>query len=857
MRRIGASADDGQPPPGSETPHAEAKPATLKRYSDKRNFALTSEPKGVRAPRRKTLSFVVQKHWASQLHYDFRLELDGVLVSWAVPKGPSFDPRHKRLAVHVEDHPVAYGGFEGTIPAKQYGAGRVIIWDRGIWEPVGDPQEGLQKGRLAFQLHGEKLAGLWELIRTGKPGDKQERWILFKKRDAWARPADEYDVLIALPDSVVAKPLGKREEREPQAEAQQRAPDEPDLSKAKKARLPASLKPQLATLVSAVPGHGRWIAEHKFDGYRLLARIDRREVSLLTRNGNDWTHKMPLLAAAVRDLGIERAWLDGEIVVLNEHGVPQFNALQNALDARRSDAIVFFVFDVPFLGDHDLRAVPLESRRAVLAKLFDGNDDRRVRFSATIDAPPAQLLEAACAMKLEGIIVKRADSPYVSDRTESWLKLKCLHRQEFVVVGFTDRQGAKDEVGGLLLGYHQGGALRYAGSVGTGWSSSTGRQLHAQLSKLEVPEPALDPASVKPGRWSRRAKGSERWVKPQLVAEVAFTEWTPDGHVRHPSFKGLRADKPAKAVSREPVKQVAGGVAAKSVGKASGIKVSNPDRVIDPSTGHTKIDLVRYYERVAQRMLPHLKNRPVSLVRAPRGITGQLFFQKHPESKVPGITVLDKSLWPEHESLMAVDSAEALISAAQMNAVEFHTWNSKVAQIDRPDRMVFDLDPGQGLKWAQVQEAAVLTRELLSELGLQSWLKTSGGKGLHVVVPISPKLDYDTVKNFSQAVVQHLAKTIPSRFVAKSGASNRVGKIFVDYLRNGHGATTATAFSARARAGLGVSMPVSWDALEDLKGGDMWSIKTAPEYLRLESEDPWRSYWQSRQGLTRAMKALK
>jgi DNA ligase D-like protein (predicted polymerase) len=387
----------------------------------------------------------------------------------------------------------------------------------------------------------------------------------------------------------------------------------------------------------------------------------------------------------------------------------------------------------------------------VLSELLDGRQSERIRFSESFEVTPSQMLEAACRLGLEGLVLKRADSPYVSARTETWLKLKCQQRQEFVVVGFTDRAGAKSEVGGLLLGYHEDGKLRYAGSVGTGWNTATGRDLHAQLVKLEVDKPALDAGTVKPGRWSKRVAGSERWTKPKMVVEVAFSEWTPDGHVRHPTFRGVRTDKPVKQISRE--------------------------------------------------------------------------------------------------------SAAALVAAAQMNVVEFHTWNSTVKRIDQPDRVIFDLDPGKGVTWPQLQEAAVLTRALLTELGLQSWLKTSGGKGLHVVVPLAPKLGYEVVKGFSQAVVQHMARIIPQRFVAKSGEANRVGKIFIDYLRNGHGQTTAAAFSARARPGMGVSMPVSWEQLKSL-GGSQWTIATAREYLSFQKDDPWADYWKSKQTLAGAMKTL-
>ncbi|MEO8081165.1 MAG: DNA ligase D, partial [Caldimonas sp.] len=581
------------------------------------------------------------------------------------------------------------------------------------------------------------------------------------------------------------------------------------------------------------------------------------------------------LAAAIESLGIDSAWLDGEIVVMSEAGVPDFNALQNAIDTAACVDIDYFVFDLPFLGGRDLRQVPLRSRRGALRELLEQGGSERVRLSQSFDAPPAQMLEAACRMQLEGIILKRPDAPYVSARSETWLKLKCALRQEFVVCGFVDRSHSAAEVGSLLLGYHAQGELRYAGNVGTGWNARTGQDLHAKLLKLEVAAPTFDAATLQPGRWSRRTSGGERWVKPLLVAEVSFREWTPDGHVRHAVFEGLRADKPAKAVVREVAQAPATAGAAPSSAAPTGgpglpkalspkgsgpapvgLKVSHPERVIDPSTGLTKLALVRYYESIAERMLPHLRDRPVSLVRAPEGITGELFFQKHPETRMPGLRELDRSLWPGHSALLAVDSAEALLAAAQMNAIEFHTWNSTAARIDRPDRAIFDLDPGEGVSWAHVQEAAVLTRAMLTELGLASWLKTSGGKGLHVVVPLTPKLSYETVKGFSQAIVQHLAKTIPQRFVARSGGANRVGRIFVDYLRNGHGQTTAAAFSARARPGLGVSIPVDWEQLGALKSGAQWTIATARDYLSFEQADPWAGYWTSRQTLAAGMKRL-
>jgi bifunctional non-homologous end joining protein LigD len=853
---------------------AEKANVPLATYNAKRDFSITAEPSGVPAKRVKrllkreaaepeALKFVVQKHWASRLHYDFRLELDGVMLSWAVPKGPSFDPAMKSMAIHVEDHPLAYNTFEGTIPAKQYGAGTVIVWDRGTWEPVGDPRDGMGKGKVMFKLHGQKLAGLWELVRISKPGEvKQEQWMLFKKRgDAWARPQAEYDVITALPDSVVEKPLGLVEEREPERVTAARPTpialdDESAFALAKDAPLPATFAPQLATLAASVPPGVAWVVENKFDGYRLLARIDGTKVQLFTRNGHDWTSKLKGVAAAVAGLGINSGWLDGEIVVMSANGVPDFNALQNSIDNAKTKDIVYFVFDLPFHDGKDLRQVPLVARRARLQGLIGDVEGEGVRFSQAFDVAPAQMLAAACQLGMEGVIVKRADAPYVSSRTETWLKLKCGQRQEFVVIGYTDRTGARGEVGGLLLGYHEDGKLRSGGSVGTGWNSKTGQELFQTLSKLAVDKPPVDAATIAPGRWSKRTAGSEHWVKPKLVVEVGFGEWTPDGNVRHPVFKGVRADKPAKSITRERATGPAATPASTATARKTSVKVTNPERVIDPTTGLKKVDLVRYYESIADWMLPHLKNRPASLVRAPDGVAGKQFFQKHDEAKLPGLTQLDADLWPGHDALLAVDTAQALVSAAQMNVIEFHTWNSVVKTIDRPDRVIFDLDPGEGTTWANIQEAAVLMRTLLTELGLEAWLKTSGGKGLHVVVPLAPKLDYETVKNFSQAAVRHMAKVIPSRFVAVAGGGNRVGKIFIDYLRNGYAQTTAAAFSARSRPGLGVSVPVSWEQLQSLKSGAQWTIATAREYVSFQQTDPWAEYRTCKQTLTAAMKAL-
>jgi bifunctional non-homologous end joining protein LigD len=849
-----------------------AKAGSLALYKAKRNFAVTAEPAEGGEASPDALTFVVQKHAASRLHYDFRLELDGVMVSWAVPKGPSFDPKEKRMAIHVEDHPISYSSFEGTIPPKQYGAGTVIVWDRGTWEPVGDPRAGLAAGKLVFRLHGEKLEGLWELVKIAKGGERQEPWILFKKKDEFVRPHAEYDVVAALPDSVIAKPIGKatgktsRKVQSAPSPSAARPPGHAAASAAPEAPLPEVIKPQLATLAAGIPSNGEWLFEIKFDGYRVMARIEQGRIGLITRGGHDWQAKMPALVKELAALGLDATFLDGEIVVLGDNGNPDFNALQNAFDhGQGADRIVYFVFDAPFFQGHDLREVPLRERRRLLRAFFEARATEHVRFSADFPADAASILRSACQMQLEGVIAKRADAPYVSRRSETWLKLKCKLRQEFVVCGYTERSDNAAQVGSLLLGIHDGsGKLVSAGSVGTGWSSDEARELRNKLLPLARDKTPFAAGAAKPGRWSKRKAGSERWVEPVLLAEVTFAEWTPDGQIRHAAFIGVRDDKPAQAITREVPKVVdaPGESPAKAkrtpLPRAAGsIKVSNPERVIDATTGITKLDLVRYYESVGEYILPHLKGRPCSLVRGPNGVTGQLFFQKHGEKiGIPGITELPEALWPGHASLLEVANPTALAGAAQMNVIEFHTWNSSTKTIDKPDRMIFDLDPGDGTTWEHIQEAATLVRSMLDALGLVAWLKTSGGKGLHVVVPLAPRYDYDTVKGFSQAIVQHLAKTIPSRFVAKSGPSNRVGKLFVDYLRNGHGATTAAAFSARARPGMGVSMPVAWEDLATLKSGSQWNVRTARDHLSFQITDPWASYWKMRQGLAEAMKRL-
>ncbi len=845
---------------------------TLKAYKAKRNFAVTSEPTGSIENAGRIGSdttsrrFVIQKHWARSLHYDFRLELDGTMKSWALPKGPSFDSKDKRLAVHVEDHPISYAAFEGTIPDGQYGAGKVIVWDTGLWEALGDARKGYRDGNLKFELHGHKLHGRWALVRMKGKSERQDPWLLIKEKDAFVRPAAEFSVVDEHPDSVkglrmaVAKTAKAPAERgtgnalkKSSASSHESVRKFPDG--AVKAALPEKFAPQLATLAASPPTDPEeWVYEIKFDGYRLLTRIDGADIRLFTRNGNDWTEKLRPLQKELARLKLPSGWYDGEIVVPGEHGVPDFGALQQSFDDARTKDIVLYLFDLPYFDGYDLRGVPLASRRELLQQALQKKTSDSVRFSDVFDAPPESVVASACKLGLEGIIAKRRDSTYVSRRSSAWIKLKCSQRQEFVIGGYTAPQGSRSGIGALLLGVHDDkGALKYAGKVGTGFSDATLLDIKKRLDGLTA---KTNPFHVAPPGESRA-----HWVKPLLVAEVSFGEWTRSGHIRHAVFRGLRKDKPANVIVRERPVRV--GKVAKSAPAAadahalpSRLRVTNPERVIDAASGTTKIELVRYYDLVADLMLPHLKSRPVSLVRAPAGVGGELFFQKHAEiEKLTGVRQLDPALDPGHAPMLEVAAKQGLLSAAQWNVIEFHTSNAIATSFAHPDRMVFDLDPGEGTPWAHTREGAELVHAFLKQLGLNVFLKTSGGKGLHLVVPLRKVHDWDTVKAFAHAVVLHLAKTIPERFVAKSGPKNRVGKIFIDYLRNGMAATTVCAWSARARPGLGISVPVDWAELKSLRGADQWNVRTA--HARLDKgNEPWAGYTKAARSLTSAMKML-
>ena len=804
-----------------------AKP--LSEYNRKRDFEVTAEPSGSSPGRKRkasALSFVIQKHDARNLHYDFRLELDGVLLSWAVPKGPSLDPSQKRLAVHVEDHPISYGGFEGSIPAGQYGAGDVIVWDRGVWKPHDDPHKAYAAGKLKFTLVGEKLSGDWALVRTRLKGSgDKEQWLLIKEKDQQARPAADYDIVQAQPKSVLSGASVGKTKPKPRAKTQKAT-----------AALPDQFAPQLATLVDRAP-EGDWHYEIKFDGYRMLARIRDGEVRLFTRNGHDWTERLPRQAKALHALKLKDSWLDGEVVSLNGDGLPDFQALQNAFDIGRSLDIVYYLFDAPFLNGSDQRQAPLEERRAALKDALSGSRSKLLRFSEAFAANQQDIFESACDLALEGVIGKRKGSPYVSTRNTDWIKLKCRLRQEFVIVGYTRPQGSRSGFGALLLAVNDDGGLVYAGRVGTGFDQASLKNIYAQLTPLERKASPLEKPLT-----AAQARGVH-WVEPRLVGEVQFAEWTREGVVRQAVFVGLRTDKPAGQIIHEQPRTAKSLKALKSQKPSSGVNITHPERVIDPQSRTQKQQLAQFYEGISEWILPFLRHRPVSLLRAPEGIEGEQFFQKHAERlAIPNIKQLDPALDPGHARLMEIDTTKALIGAVQMGTLELHTWGATSDKIETPDLFVLDLDPDPALPWKTMLEAAQLTLSVLDELGLEAFVKTSGGKGLHLVIPLARRDGWDSVKAFAKAIAHFMTEQLPERFTATSGPKNRVGKIFIDYLRNARGASTVAAYSVRARPGLPVSVPVSREELKGLRGAQQWTVANLHQRLHGLKVDPWAGY---------------
>jgi len=823
---------------------------SLETYRRKRDFRATPEPPGKKSARKtKALSFVVQKHAARRLHYDFRLEMGGVLASWAVPKGPSTDPAERRLAVQVEDHPIEYGEFEGVIPAGQYGAGRVIVWDRGTWQPEKNPIEGLRRGRLKFRLYGEKLQGGWNLVRmNGRSAAKN--WLLIKERDD---DAAAEDIETAQPASVKSgrtiEEIGARRSAEKTEAARPMGKKNAPARRARQAALADFYPPELATLVDRVPSGDEWLHEIKFDGYRILARIDRGRVKLLTREAHDWTARFKSSAAALAKLPARQAFLDGEIAALRDDGSSDFQLLQNSMRAGAPAKIVYFIFDLLYLDGEDLRAAPLRERKQALQTLLE-NAPENLRFSEHWIGRGAELFEKAGAAGLEGIISKRIDRPYRAGRGRDWLKIKCVQSQEFVIAGFTDPAGARAHFGALLLGvYGDDGKLRYAGRVGTGFSETSLRDLRGRMDRLTA---AISPFS---GELARRQSRGVHWIEPVLVCEVAFTGWTEDKLLRHPSFKGLREDKPAPAIRREketPLAQAAKRAPADRI-EIAGIELTHPERVLYPEQGITKLDLARYYENIAARMLPHVAERPLTLLRCPEGYGAACFYQRHSKEKLdPAIRAVRVREKKSGAAYLAVDSLAGLIALAQMGVLEIHTWQARAPDIERPDQLIFDLDPDPALGWPALKDAALDLRKRLSAAGLNPFVKTTGGKGIHLVVPLRPKQDWTFVKAFARAVAQSAAGDAPDHYTATMSKTRRKGKIFIDYLRNARTASAVCVYSSRARAGAPVSMPLRWD---DLKTDprEMFNIENAPGRAARRRRDPWADFERARTPLEAAM----
>ncbi|MFA9477903.1 DNA ligase D [Phycisphaerales bacterium AB-hyl4] len=840
----------------------------LSTYRSKRRASITSEP-GV-APEqhaRADLSWgpdgrrwVVQHHDASRLHYDLRLEHDGVLLSWAVPKGPPMHPGRKALAVHVEDHPLDYADFEGTIPEGQYGGGTVLVWDRGGYEPIGadDLAEMYQRGRLKFRLRGEKLRGRFTLVKMAGPrSDGGRNWLLVKDRDEHIRADDEPDITEAEPLSVkTGRSLEQIASGEVAETAGVTAIEQDPPKQAVRAKMPESIPPQLATLVDTAPVGEQWIHEIKFDGYRALIYLAAGQMRLLTRNGKDWTDRFRAIGQALAHLPARNAIFDGELVAFEPSGRTSFQQLQNAL--RHRSHVTFVAFDLLYLDGYDLRACPQIERKQRLRELIDegvGLDDPTIRY---VDHQPGSgrvFFKHACHAELEGIISKRADAPYTSGRSRTWTKTKCSKRQEFVVVGWTKPSGSRRGFGSLLLAYHDADhLLQYCGRVGTGFNAQSLKSIRERLDGLARKSPAVADA---PTRERREA----RWVTPQLVAEVAFAGWTDDGMLRHAAFQGLRDDKPADAVVREvekpePEVTAMAGQNDKAAGnnrsvtspgrgpqpvEVAGVSLSNADRVLYPEQGATKADLAAHYERVADRLLAYIADRPLSVVRCPRGRGAHCFYQKHISEGLPAeIQSIDVAEAGEKsEQYLAVSNLAGVIALVQIGVLEIHPWSSRRDRLDRPDRLIFDLDPGPEVTWEQVIDAAMLVRDSLEQIGLQSFVQATGGKGLHVIAPIRRTLDWSSVKQLTHAIATAIASAHPKRYVAVMTKAKRKGRVFIDYLRNSRGATAAAPYSTRARHGAPVVTPLRWDELATLDAPDHYTLANLPRRLAQLKHDPW------------------
>jgi len=803
-------------------------------YNRKRDFAKTAEPAG-KVGRGGSRMFMVQKHDASRLHWDFRLSLDGVLKSWAVPRGPSLDPADNRLAVRTEDHPLSYATFEGTIPKGQYGGGTVMLWDRGKWtpEPGKDPSKTIAKGHLHFTLDGERMKGEWVMFRLKpRPGERGENWILKKVGDEHAGSptglTDTYLTSVKTGRTMDEIAAGKKGASSFQRKLESLLPSARKKgnsglrrNEGKALRFPKFREPQKATLVDAVPAGSGWLHEMKYDGYRCLLALAGGEARIYTRKGLDWTDKFPEIAEAAGAIQCESALLDGEIVALDEKGNTGFSALQQAI-SEGGRGLSLFLFDALEIDGTKLESMPNLERKQRLAALVGEGRPPFILYADHIIGKGEQLFDAMCKAGQEGIISKRADAPYRHARTKTWLKIKCTRRQEFVIIGWSESDKKGRGFRALLLGVHEKGRLRYAGKVGTGFSIDVQHDLRARLDKL---------AAVKaPAEVPRAEARGAHWVKPELVAEIAFAEFTADNVVRHASFLGLRGDKKAKEVVAEMPQAL-------PEPAADDVKISNPDRVIFPDAKVTKGELADYYRALGAPMAVWTANRPISLVRCPQGRAKKCFFQKH-DSGTFGPHVLHVPIREKDghkEDYLYFEDSAGVIACVQMGTIEFHGWGSKVADVEKPDRIVFDLDPDVGLDFELVKKAAKDLKTHLADMGLTTFPMLTGGKGVHVIVPLIPGAEWPAVKDFAQRFAMALAEAEPERFTAALSKAKRTGRIFVDYLRNQRGATAIMPYSARAREGAPVAAPINWEELDEMKSGARFSVRDAETLLERAS----------------------
>ncbi|MGI6123905.1 MAG: DNA ligase D [Acetivibrionales bacterium] len=802
----------------------------LSEYNEKRNFDRTTEPEGIAVNSDEQLRFVVQHHIARKNHYDFRLEWNGTLLSWAVPKGPSYNSSDKRLAIKVEDHPLEYRNFEGTIPKGEYGGGVVMLWDEGIWEPYGNVDEGLNEGVLKFNLYGVRLKGKWALIRLkAKAGDSKDNWLLLKEKDEYTKTEtgiSEYTTSIRTGRTMDEIEAGENDSftKNPFSTAEV----------------------QLAKLVKTVPEDENWIYEMKYDGYRIMAFVEGNIARLITRNGNDYTKRFFTVGNSLIDFANGKSFvLDGEMTIIDATGKTDFQALQNHMKNPIGQSLTYIIFDLLALDGVDLRDRPLFERKEILEKLMK-DAPKNLYYSRHVKGKGEESFIAACEAGMEGIIGKKYDSVYSGTRNGDWIKLKCDKRQEFVIGGFTLTDKKVSGISSLLLGVYENEKFVYVGRAGTGFNKRNIKELETKFKSLIKEKPPFtNPPKI-------RSNEKITWLEPELVAEIKYAEWTEDNQLRQASFKGLREDKNSRDVKKELQGQVSeepmqSMESIESNIVIGGVKITSPDKVIFDDPKITKADVIRYYEKVAELMLPYVEQRILSIVRCPKGVAQTCFYKKHPGPGTKGVVTIPISNDEgESEEYFYIENMFGLLSEAQMGTLEFHTWGSRVNQLEKPDIMVFDLDPDEGMDIERVRQGVQDLKSILSELSLNSYLKTSGGKGYHVVVPIKPSVNWDRFRDFARSVVEVMEQKWPDRYTSNVRKAKRADKIFIDWIRNARGATSIAPYSLRARKGAKVSMPIAWNELDAI-APDAVSMEDA--LLKIRNEDPWKDFFKNNQML--------